>query len=638
MMNMRCSRWSLGSAAALALIAGTAYAQYQPTQRTDMQQGGQMTQYRDSGQWQPVDFLPELSDAIVILKSETDQHEAKVHILHGQVQAKLDDQKISTQQVLKRGDKLRILDNEGETVAELTLPDLQMVRQAHLQRQDQFGQQGLQQRQFGIQEQQWRDDRWTQPGTQRGTQFQDDWRQRDQQQFRTQQRFDTQDDWRFRDQQQFRDQQRWDTQDDWRMRDQQQFRTQPRMQEDRRFRDDTRTRDWRLDRDRHIGDTRMDFQRQDDWRYRDDTMRDDWRYRDQTRMQTRPDPRFDDTWGQPMMRRPVEQQLGIQVSPASPHELRMTRHQQGLRIEHVQRNSPLDMHGIQPGDIIVSVDGRPATHGQLQRTLTQIDERDTLRMTVVRDGRERTLNLRGQEVTGMQRFERFERVDRVEPRFERTERFETDRRVLGVPDPAFRQTPALGVVIQDARRADLMRSATGARYDSGVLVTRVHEGSPADRAGLRSGDVIVEIDGRPNITSEHFRQELSFLRPGDPLNLTVIRDNRVREINVRTTTERDGRFRERDDFDRFQPQYEEPSRQERLFRLPGQVPPGPDRGIYQPSIEERWDDRWDARTDTRWDTRWDTRTDPRGDTRWETWERRDTLDTYDRWDTPRRDW
>src|SRR5262249_58510533 len=53
----------------------------------------------------------------------------------------------------------------------------------------------------------------------------------------------------------------------------------------------------------------------------------------------------------------------------------------------------------------------------------------------------------------------------------------------------------LGVGIQPLT-ADLAKSFNVAGTD-GALVTSVNEGSPAAKAGLKQGDVIVEYDGRP---------------------------------------------------------------------------------------------------------------------------------------------
>lgn len=63
--------------------------------------------------------------------------------------------------------------------------------------------------------------------------------------------------------------------------------------------------------------------------------------------------------------------------------------------------------------------------------------------------------------------------------------------------------------------------------DDGLLVLRVADGSPADRAGLEAGDVIAAADGEPVRTVRELRRLLLDRltdRQTDPLRLTVVRD------------------------------------------------------------------------------------------------------------------
>lgn len=54
-----------------------------------------------------------------------------------------------------------------------------------------------------------------------------------------------------------------------------------------------------------------------------------------------------------------------------------------------------------------------------------------------------------------------------------------------------------GAVVLPAHITRRMRSAVGLGDHPGLLVSRVHPGSRADRAGLREGDMLVEVNGRP---------------------------------------------------------------------------------------------------------------------------------------------
>jgi serine protease Do len=63
--------------------------------------------------------------------------------------------------------------------------------------------------------------------------------------------------------------------------------------------------------------------------------------------------------------------------------------------------------------------------------------------------------------------------------------------------------------------------------DRGVLITSVSSGGPADLAGLRVFDLLVEIDGRPVPTPAAIRRVLSAHRPGERLDAIVLRDGKL---------------------------------------------------------------------------------------------------------------
>lgn len=94
----------------------------------------------------------------------------------------------------------------------------------------------------------------------------------------------------------------------------------------------------------------------------------------------------------------------------------------------------------------------------------------------------------------------------------------------------------LGVVIQDltptlARSFGLDRTRGG-----GALISEVMAGSPADRAGLKPGDVIVEMNGRPVEKIGPFRNRVARLRPRTKARVVVLRNGRSRSLVVKIGT------------------------------------------------------------------------------------------------------
>ena len=77
----------------------------------------------------------------------------------------------------------------------------------------------------------------------------------------------------------------------------------------------------------------------------------------------------------------------------------------------------------------------------------------------------------------------------------------------------------------------------------GVLLQSAEPGGPADKAGLRRGDVIIEAAGRPVRTSHEFIETVSYAGPNKSIPLRIIRDGREQRITV-TTGERPGALAE----------------------------------------------------------------------------------------------
>jgi Do/DeqQ family serine protease len=74
---------------------------------------------------------------------------------------------------------------------------------------------------------------------------------------------------------------------------------------------------------------------------------------------------------------------------------------------------------------------------------------------------------------------------------------------------------------------------TGLRASRGALVARVIPGSPAQAAGLRTGDIITAVAGRPVDSREAFSTLTATVAAGQPLPLTIARDGNTQSISVR---------------------------------------------------------------------------------------------------------
>jgi serine protease Do len=67
---------------------------------------------------------------------------------------------------------------------------------------------------------------------------------------------------------------------------------------------------------------------------------------------------------------------------------------------------------------------------------------------------------------------------------------------------------------------------------SGITISSVVAGSPADRAGLKVGDTIVSVDGKPIKNGDELVADIASRKPGSKVNLGYIRNNKKEESAV----------------------------------------------------------------------------------------------------------
>ena len=133
-------------------------------------------------------------------------------------------------------------------------------------------------------------------------------------------------------------------------------------------------------------------------------------------------------------------------------------------------------------------------------------------------------------------------------------------RVIGINVAIYAQAQGIGFaipvdrakkVIQDLLRYGAVHSAwigavtatltpeeakrLGMRAPRGALVARVFHGSPAETAGLRSGDLITEADGKPIASREEFSTFVATAAAGRAVRLTVLSNGSSRTVEVRPT-------------------------------------------------------------------------------------------------------
>ncbi len=101
----------------------------------------------------------------------------------------------------------------------------------------------------------------------------------------------------------------------------------------------------------------------------------------------------------------------------------------------------------------------------------------------------------------------------------------------------------LGVSMQDISPA--LAEAFGLEQQSGAIINEVLENSPASKAGLKTGDIVVSIDGKNIVNANDVANRIGLLPVGETIKFKVLRDGKQSEfvvtIDVRTQASTDPR-------------------------------------------------------------------------------------------------
>ena len=89
----------------------------------------------------------------------------------------------------------------------------------------------------------------------------------------------------------------------------------------------------------------------------------------------------------------------------------------------------------------------------------------------------------------------------------------------------------LGVAVQDLNQS--LADSFGLKQVGGALISSVAPGSAAAEAGLKSGDVITEVNGEPVLRSGSLSSLIGMAAPGDKVKLKVWRDHAEKMVDAR---------------------------------------------------------------------------------------------------------
>lgn len=196
--------------------------------------------------------------------------------------------------------------------------------------------------------------------------------------------------------------------------------------------------------------------------------------------------------------------LGIEARALSPEALKRHDLEYGVGVAGVEPGGPAEAAGLQQGDILVSLEGRPVYSVERLRFLIgeTFKPDQTLELSYLRDGKRETTT--------------------ITPALAQSG--------PALPPAPYQPRSYLGVGLQALTPG--LRQHFDVPAERGVLVTRVASNTPAAEVGLQAGDVLLALQGKAIRGVDDVVRALAFFEPEDTVTLTWARDKQKQQAEV----------------------------------------------------------------------------------------------------------
>jgi serine protease Do len=187
--------------------------------------------------------------------------------------------------------------------------------------------------------------------------------------------------------------------------------------------------------------------------------------------------------------------LGVGIQEVTPELAKSfgIKEKKGALVAQVFSNSPAEKAGIEQGDVILEFDGKEVADSKdLPRIVAATPVGKSVTIKLLRNGKV---------------LDRQVKIGEME---EKTE-------VAKAPS----SSKSLGITVQNLT-PDIAKGL-GLKKETGVVVTRVEPGSPADNAGIQQGDVIQEVNRKPVKDVDDFVQKVEKAKDQDNVLLLLQR-------------------------------------------------------------------------------------------------------------------
>ncbi|MCI0530915.1 MAG: PDZ domain-containing protein [candidate division Zixibacteria bacterium] len=194
---------------------------------------------------------------------------------------------------------------------------------------------------------------------------------------------------------------------------------------------------------------------------------------------------------------------------------------QGALVEDVTEDGPAQKAGLKAEDVIIVFDGKKVSDsGDLREYIANRKAGQEVEIVVVRDGQKKEFNVKLEK--GEPRWTDVHRIEKMIPGV-------GDSRTFSFSMPGFNR-PRMGVQITDL--SEQLGEYFGVTDGQGALITQVVEESPAQKAGLKAGDVIVKIDTDDVENTSDVYEALEDFEGGEKVAVDVLRKGQKKSFAV----------------------------------------------------------------------------------------------------------
>ncbi len=200
-----------------------------------------------------------------------------------------------------------------------------------------------------------------------------------------------------------------------------------------------------------------------------------------------------------------------------------------IEIVDVEKESPAELAKLEEGDIVLQIDGKDLSSPEmLVKEIRMRKPGQTVTLRIKRDDKERNVKVKLGEYTEESAWRE------MEARFPRLF-VEPEPRFLAVAPKrgvqfAFETRKFIGVLVNPLNKE--LAEHFGAKDGKGLLVSQIRKESPAEKAGLKVGDVLITADGTKLELQGDLSKVIQKKEKGDKIKIEFYRDKRMRSVEV----------------------------------------------------------------------------------------------------------